>query len=954
MAGPDRPVQLQRLRGSRWVGVARTPVRRGRWAVTLRARPGATAYRVVAPATRAGGRRLPRRASRVRTVHATQSAALEVRPATLVGEEVPLRVVALPARAGRPLLLEQLRGGTWAEVATLRSGAAGAAAYTLPGGTTRTDLLRVTALPWRGAPATTSPERTLDRAPRALPRVGWPQEAFPVNRTQVTVVDVPQELEGPVEVFLDGVRLGRATRCPASAETEPCASGGDPTDPDALLRHTFAWDTTLVPNGPHDFTARTAGRHGRLADSVRVTVLNAVPDAVPTGLPEGFSLETVASGFTLPTQVEVLTGDSALVAEKGGTVRLVRDGRIDPRPVLDLGDRVVTEGDMGLVAMAVGPRFDRARVSGDLYLGWVHHDEGRPTTFPTVQNQRVSRFVVRNGVADPRSERVLLGGAPAAQCEDDADARRPGCLPALGTGHTVDDLLFAPDGSLFVSVGDGILVEGDSSLNLRAQDLDTALGKVLRIDPATGRGLRGNPFVRSGTPLTSHRARVWAYGLRNPFRMTRNPRTGRLYVGDVGNGATEEVDVVRPGANFGWPCFEGTVPQDVDGPVCAALQADPRSVTAPAWSYPHTERGGSVVGGAFYTGGEYPPSWDGTHVVGDYAQGFVSQLRWDARDRLVGEPVPLVSPEASGAPVAFEMGPDGRLWYVAIGGFEPGSGQLRRLRYAAGCQPGEYVTELFASTTPTGTPTGTPAARRCDREPGGSWGAGAPDPALPADGFAVRWTGRPTLPGGTYRFSATTDGALRVEVDGRTVLERAATSGPTATTSEPVRLGSGQHRVVVEYAHVSGEASLALTRDRVGTAPTVRLTAPWSGLTLLDGETVDYTAVASDAEDGPLGDDAVEVLAETVHYPVAGGATSTPHSHPAAVRPGRSGSVRADGVHAPGRVLMRLTARATDSSGWTSLSAPVWLCVDGNRVGPCVPHGAGGDGGGDGGDTLSR
>ena len=179
-------------------------------------------------------------------------------------------------------------------------------------------------------------------------------------------------------------------------------------------------------------------------------------------------------------------------------MRRVVDGLVDPTPVLDLSDRVVTNGDMGLVGLALDPAYD---ANGWIYLAWVEREPGRPTTSPTVQNQRVSRFTVVDGTADPASEKVLVGGAPAASCEGPGGPRRADCLPAVGNGHTVDDLLFDPEGHLFVSIGDGLLDTEEISDNVRAQDLDTAVGKVLRIDPATGRGLPGNPFWDASAPV---------------------------------------------------------------------------------------------------------------------------------------------------------------------------------------------------------------------------------------------------------------------------------------------------------------------------------------------------------------------------------------------------------------------------------------------------------------------
>ena len=137
---------------------------------------------------------------------------------------------------------------------------------------------------------------------------------------------------------------------------------------------------------------------------------------------------------------------------------------------------------------------------------------------------------------------------------------------------------------------------------LRTQQLDSLAGKLLRVT-VDGRGRADNPFFTGNA--NDARSKVWAYGFRNPFRLTFRPDTGRPYIADVGAGAWEEVNAVTAGANFGWPCYEGAAPQPGYQPLaeCQTLIAQgAAAVTAPVAAYPHVGGSAAIAGGAFYTG----------------------------------------------------------------------------------------------------------------------------------------------------------------------------------------------------------------------------------------------------------------------------------------------------------------------------------------------------------------
>ena len=399
--------------------------------------------------------------------------------------------------------------------------------------------------------------------------------------------------------------------------------------------------------------------------------------------------------------------------------------------------------------------------------------------------------------------------------------------------------------------------------------------------------------------------------------MTRNPATGSIVVGDVGDGAREELDVAAPGANLGWPCYEGTLEQRDDAPVCAdlhaAVDAGTAEVTMPAVEYPHTERGGAVVAGTFYTGDAFPAGWRGAQVWADYAQGLLRRLDWDG-DEPAGPATDVMDPAATGAPVDLATGPDGALWYLAIGGYDPGAGQLRRISFGEGCSAGQWTVTWRG---------GGATEERCSPVVGGSWGDEPPVEGIPASGWTATWSRLLPLDSGTWSFTADSPDPVVVTVDGEEV-------------TGPVRLAAGTHRVEVELSHGSGETSLALDRSLAGTAPRVRLSAPWNGVGALSGGSVGWAATATDAEDGALGPEALSATLETLHFPSRGAF----HAHPGLRQEGASGAFEVSDEHAPGQVVLRVVARAVDSSGRVGTSPPVYVCVTGDDVGPCVAHGA--------------
>ncbi|HEY5311706.1 MAG TPA: PQQ-dependent sugar dehydrogenase, partial [Pirellulales bacterium] len=222
-------------------------------------------------------------------------------------------------------------------------------------------------------------------------------------------------------------------------------------------------------------------------------------------------------------------------------------------------------------------------------------------------------------------------------------------------GHDGGDLGFGPDGFLYFPTGDGT---SDSDGDLTGQSMNDLLGAMLRIDvdhPADGKPYsipRHNPFV----DLAGARPEIWAYGFRNPWRMTFDSRSGQLWVGNNGQDLWEQVFLVRRGDNFGWSVFEG------DHPFQPQRRLGPTPHVPPAAEHPHSEAR-SLTGGVVYYAAELP-ELQGTYIYGDYSTGRIWGLRHDGHRATYHR-------ELADTPLAitgFAIGPDGNLLVIDHGG----------------------------------------------------------------------------------------------------------------------------------------------------------------------------------------------------------------------------------------------------------------------------------------------
>jgi uncharacterized repeat protein (TIGR01451 family) len=348
-----------------------------------------------------------------------------------------------------------------------------------------------------------------------------------------------------------------------------------------------------------------------------------------------------------PVSLASAGDDRLFVLERAGVIKVIQpNGDVLPTPFLDITSRVDSSDDEeGLLGLAFHPEYS---TNGYFYVNYVN-------TTATVRRTRIARFTVTTdtNVADPNSEEILL------------------TVEQPFRNHNAGDIHFGPDGLLYIPLGDG----GDSNdPNNNAQQLDRLLGKIVRINvdadsgtPADCFGIgTGNYTVPADNPYVDGSGNqcdeIWASGLRNPWRSTFDRQTGDLYLGDVGQGAWEEVDLYpvgeAGGLNFGWRCYEGNHDNVTTG--CGPMS----SYTAPIFEYSSDGTGNcTVIGGYVYRGSLYP-AMVGHYLLADYCSGRVWDLvrngdTWQATEH---------TNIANGGYVAFGQDAAGELYLVRQNG----------------------------------------------------------------------------------------------------------------------------------------------------------------------------------------------------------------------------------------------------------------------------------------------
>ncbi len=345
--------------------------------------------------------------------------------------------------------------------------------------------------------------------------------------------------------------------------------------------------------------------------AIALFLFTSAVNAQSIALPSGFAQSLVAEGLN-PTCMALAPDGRIFLAQKDGRVLILHDGDLHDQPFITL--QVDSYNEKGLNGIAIDPDFEN---SPWVYLYY---------TVPGVQHNRISRVLANGDFAVPGSEQVLL----------DLD-------PLSGSIHNAGAMVFGADGMLYIGVGDG--AQSDN-----AQSLNTVLGKILRLKK-DGSIPDGNPFY--GQLAGKNRA-IYAYGVRNPFSMNRDPLTGKIYFCDVGAEAWEEVNELQPGANYGWKLYQGA-------------SGNP-AYKDPVYAYNHND-GCAIVGAAFafHNNNLIPAAYRGKFFFADYCKGWLKML-----DPVTGN---FSGTFATGIdrPVSLLSTPSGELYYLARAGLGGGS-----------------------------------------------------------------------------------------------------------------------------------------------------------------------------------------------------------------------------------------------------------------------------------------
>lgn len=430
----------------------------------------------------------------------------------------------------------------------------------------------------------------------------------------------------------------------------------------------------------------------------------------PMQVPAGFVDELVVGGLLAPREMAFAPDGRILIIERGAdgtndinwaSVRVFKNEQLLPTRALTLP--TCGDSERGLLGITLDPSFS---VNGYVYLYYTRQGQVAPICgYNTGTNgvegprNRVSRFTMIGDTIDPASERVLVDNI----------------LTEVGY-HNAGDLAFGADGYLYISTGEagvGTLSQGLNNLN----------GKILRILPNNSASApyfstTGNPFVsQTGSLNCSTLAlmttsgasgpcrEVYAYGLRNPYRFTIRPGTSELWVGDVGGGVWEEINVIVPGGNYGHPVREGFCSA---GTLCTpGSQPAPPPYLDPLYAYPHTaiyaNFDSAVIGGTFLENSAWPVEYQNDYFLADFARGFIRQLRFDTNAQ-TWQPVNPDFATNGASIVALRAGLDQNLYYVNFLS-EQRESELRRIRPLNANE--NAVPTAKASVSPTGGPLDT-------------------------------------------------------------------------------------------------------------------------------------------------------------------------------------------------------------------------------------------------------
>jgi glucose/arabinose dehydrogenase len=349
-----------------------------------------------------------------------------------------------------------------------------------------------------------------------------------------------------------------------------------------------------------------------------------LPAAFSQTLPNGFTVQTLATGISRPTCMAFAPDGRLFIGEQNGAIKVYKNGALLGTSFAQLS--VNNSGERGLLGLEFDPDY---ATNGYVYVYYT-----QPVS--PIRNQ-VSRLT-----SNPANPDVMLAGSESLVLEFD---------PLNATNHNGGSIKFGPDGKLYVAIG-------ENAVTANAQNYDNYLGKLLRIN-ADGSAPADNPFYTAtpdGTPPTAASQRLWALGLRNPYSFAIDPSAGTIFVNDVGGNQYEEInDATLGGNNFGWPTQEGPPLSPFAGP---------------AYYYKNRYNGGntdssgcSVLGGTFLSplSSNYPAQYLGKYFFMDYCSGW---FRYIDPAHIPANGSTLFANGFGTGLVSMVTGSDGNLYYL--------------------------------------------------------------------------------------------------------------------------------------------------------------------------------------------------------------------------------------------------------------------------------------------------
>ena len=328
--------------------------------------------------------------------------------------------------------------------------------------------------------------------------------------------------------------------------------------------------------------------------------------------------------FDQPVELGAYPGGRIFVAEQDGGVFLFNRDGSNEQVLIGLGHTVSRDGgEEGLLSVALDPAFDS---NGHL---WAYYTAASP------RRSVLARYTVSTDAVDFSTELIVLE------------------LDQPFENHNGGAIRFGPDGMLYLGFGDGGFGDDPDG---NGQDRSTLLGSIIRID--VREASTAQPYaIPSDNPFVDEagvRPEIWAYGLRNPWRMAFDPETGALWVGDVGEDQVEEIAVVGRGENHGWDIVEGDICHE------PATGCDVNGLTAPVLTYSRDDGRCSVIGGVPYQGGGVPEV-SGSYLYADFCSGQIWALPLD------GSSPAVVVAENLGFISSFGVDIDGEVYVIRFG-----------------------------------------------------------------------------------------------------------------------------------------------------------------------------------------------------------------------------------------------------------------------------------------------